>query len=43
MQDLLGIKSGRIAELWAVKYGLTLATTRWINSLCVKLDAELIV
>ena len=39
----LGIKSGRIAELWAVKYGLTLATTRWINSLCVKLDAELIV
>ena len=39
----LGITSGAMAELWVLKDGLILATQLRINSICVKLDAELIV
>ena len=39
----LGITSGVIAELWALKVGPTLASQLRISSICVELDAELIV
>ena len=39
----LGITSGVIAKLWALKDGLTLASQLRIADICVELDAELIV
>ena len=39
----LGITSGVMAELWALKDGLTVASLLRIADICVKLDAELIV
>lgn len=39
----LGITSGVMAELWALKYSLTLASQLRIADLCVEFDAELIV
>ena len=39
----LGITSGVMAELWALKDGLTLASQLRIADICVELDVELIV
>ena len=39
----LAITSRVMAEFWALKDGLTLASQLRISSICVELDAELIV
>ena len=39
----LGITSGVMVELWALKDGLTLASQLRIADICVELDAKLIV
>ena len=39
----LGVTSRVMSELWVLKDGLILATQLKTNSLCAKLDAELIV
>ena len=39
----LGITSGVMAKLWALKDGLTLASQLRIANICIELDAELIV
>ena len=39
---LLGITSGVMVELWALKDGLTLASQLRIADICVELDAKLI-
>ena len=39
----MGSTSSTVVELWALKYGLTMAKQMGIENICIEMDAELIV